>query len=421
MRFITLTLALPLFMSLAGVAAGVPGVAGSLPGSLPAGVPLERPGSLLDPLERVGDTVGQIRRAANRQLLRQHREFLENDGRDNPAVRGQLLAVAPSSDALAALQRAGFVVLPAGPEATDLGLAIVVLAVPDGMRISRAMRTARKLDPDGSYDVNHVYQRSGISVVPEGVHAAVPAASPRRVGLIDSGPDAAHPALAGVDVNSAGCLDAPVADAHGTAVASLLVSAGSSLFAYDLYCGRADGGAVTDLANALAWLARERVGVVNISLVGPDNAVLARLVAAMQRRGHVLVAAAGNDGPAAAPLFPAAYPGVIGVVGVDARDRPLPESARGKHIDFAAPGTGFDAAEPGGGWVAVRGSSFAAPLVARLAALEVDGPAPGLAEYVTARLAAQAVDAGTRGRDDRYGYGLLGTHLRGGLLPLQGR
>ena len=44
----------------------------------------------------------------------------------------------------------------------------------------------------------------------------------------------------------------------------------------------------------------------NISLVGPRNALIERAVSAAQRRGVILVAAVGNDGPAAPPLYPAA-------------------------------------------------------------------------------------------------------------------
>jgi hypothetical protein len=39
--------------------------------------------------------------------------------------------------------------------------------------------------------------------------------------------------------------------------------------------------------------------VVNISLVGPDNMLLRQLVRQMIARGHIIVAAVGNDGPAA--------------------------------------------------------------------------------------------------------------------------
>ena len=46
---------------------------------------------------------------------------------------------------------------------------------------------------------------------------------------------------------------------------------------------------------ALAWMARERVAVVNISLVGPQNRLLEQGVAALVKRGHLLVARGLGD------------------------------------------------------------------------------------------------------------------------------
>ena len=174
-----------------------------------------------------------------------------------------------------------------------------------------------------------------------------------------------------------------------------------TLYAADLWCGNTVGGTTSSLVNALAWMAREHVPVINISLVGPDNPVLARAVQAMIARGHVLVSAVGNDGPAAPPLFPAAYPGVIGVSGVDADDRVLPESGSGNQVAFCALGV------VGRGRDAMRGTSFASPIVARRAAQLLDVPEPGAAARVMTQLASEARDLGPVGRDPRYGYGLL--------------
>lgn len=107
--------------------------------------------------------------------------------------------------------------------------------------------------------------------------------------------------------------------------------------------------------------------MINVSLVGPRNPLVERAVAQALARGVQIVAAVGNDGPAAPPLYPAAYPGVIAAP-VDRRDRILPEAGRGPHADFAAPGSDMAAAAANGRWVTVRGASFAAPLVAGLLA-----------------------------------------------------
>ena len=79
--------------------------------------------------------------------------------------------------------------------------------------------------------------------------------------------------------------------------------------------------------------------------------------------GHIM-AAVGNDGPAAPPQYPASYPGVIAVTAVDSGGRALPEAGKPTHLDFAAPGADMAAALPGNGYTRVRGTSFAAPLAA---------------------------------------------------------
>jgi subtilisin family serine protease len=118
-------------------------------------------------------------------------------------------------------------------------------------------------------------------------------------------------------VQAWGCGGKPVPSAHGTAVASLLVgraerfrgaAPGARLYAADVYCAEPTGGSVGAVAAALAWLAGERVGVVNISLVGPPNRLLELAVRRASAKGLLLVAAVGNDGPAAAPLYPSATP-----------------------------------------------------------------------------------------------------------------
>ena len=241
-----------------------------------------------------------------------------------------------------------------------------------------------------------------------------------RIGLIDSGVDGSHPSLAGTTIHRFGCDGAMLPQAHGTAVASLLVGEaadfhgampGAELYAADVFCGN-PGGSIALLAVALDWMAREGVPVINISLVGAKSVLLTQLVRAMGRRGHLMVAAVGNDGPAAAPLYPAAYPEVIGVTGVDAKERVLPEACRGKHVAYAAPGADMRAAALGNGWADVRGTSFASPIVAGLLAASLAHPDAEQARAARDRLTAVAVDLGAEGIDTTYGNGLVGASLR---------
>jgi subtilisin family serine protease len=295
------------------------------------------------------------------------------------------------------------------------------------MSASRGLKKLRKLDPEGIYDFNHVYLESGESMAGTGQPAGavnVPATGSGtvRVGLIDGGIDANHVSLRANVVHAVGCDGAPVPSAHGTAVASLLVGSagsfhgaapGAELFAVDVYCGRPAGGAVDSVAAAFGWMARYRVAVINVSLVGPRNALLERVVASLVSRGHLIVAAVGNDGPAAAPLFPAAYDGVVAVTAVDQRHRVLLEACRGKHLDLAALGADISAAAEGqpDGFAAVRGTSFASPLVAGLLAKALPTPDVTSRAQAVDSLMAGAQDLGPRGRDDIYGAGLVGAEL----------
>jgi len=241
------------------------------------------------------------------------------------------------------------------------------------------------------------------------------------VGLVDSGIDRHHASLRSANVQAWGCDGNDTPSPHGTAVASLLVGRdaafsgavpGAALYAADIYCGQPVGGAVENLALALAWMAREKVAVVNVSLVGPPNRVLQRAAAALNQRGHLVVAAVGNDGPAAPPLYPASYPGVVGVTGVTPSRRVLPEAAQGSQVMLAAPGSELAVARLGGGYVAARGTSFAAPLVAGLLAESLQVPDRDAAAAVLARLAETAQDLGAPGRDPVYGLGLVAERSR---------
>jgi subtilisin family serine protease len=169
---------------------------------------------------------------------------------------------------------------------------------------------------------------------------------------------------------------------------------------------------VDAVADAFSWMVREHVPVINVSLVGPPNATLENVVRLVIARGHIIVAAVGNDGPAAPPLYPASYADVVGVTAVDRRDRVLIEAARGSQVDFAAPGADMCAASGTQDFAIVRGTSFAAPIVAGLLALQLRAPDKMAADRAIADLARQATDLGVPGPDPVYGNGLVGETLR---------
>jgi subtilisin family serine protease len=368
------------------------------------------------------DTVGQ--------LLRRHPDVLEADPHGEPALRGEILAWDPAAAALDAARANGLRVA-REERFEELGQTLVVLRVPDSAPTAQVLERLRSLDPDGHYDFNHIYTGSGALPAQaqaqvqaqDGAASDAEAHGAPKVGLVDSGVDRAHRALRASAVQTWGCAGAAHPSAHGTAVAALLVgrdghfrgaAPGAQLYAADVFCGDdPGGGSVERIAAALAWLAREQVGVINLSLVGPPNQALERVVGAMVKRGHLLVAAVGNDGPAAAPLYPASYPGVVGVTAISRNGEPLPEAARGPQVLFAAPGNNMISAAPGDPpYRQVRGTSFAAPIVAGLLAPKLARPDRARAHQALAALAGQA--SGVQGGkiNNSLGYGIVGGDVR---------
>jgi subtilisin family serine protease len=360
--------------------------------------------------------LGDVRRQAITRLIRNNRRLIEADPDGEPIVRGEILALGIDEEMLSRWRARGFTV--ERTEQVSAADPLMVLKVPDNVSTKKALRDMREIDARGVYDYNHIYLGSGVVPGPAegqpstaGAQAAAPAAAAphARVGLLDTGVDGAHPAFRGSDIVPWGCGGKRVPSAHGTAVASLLVNPGlMEIYAADVYCGEPTGGSVDVIVAALAWMAEQHVAVINVSLVGPRNLLLERVVGALIAQGHIIVAAVGNDGPAAPALYPAAYPGVVGVTAVDGHRRVLVEAERGPQVMFAALGADLEAAAVGRGYVAVRGTSFAAPAVAALLAPMVLAPDRGASLDAIDVLAKRAIDLGPPGRDLTYGFGLVG-------------
>lgn len=367
-----------------------------------------------EPLARIGDTLAQARIDRITNLLRDHRDRIEPDHGGQPAVRGILIATGIDDAMIARATEKGFRLLERD-RIEGLDLDIVRFAVPDGRSLARAQKQLAKLLPDAEVDVDHIYFTSGPgSPLPAATLARAAASGKASLGLIDGGV-AAHPAVTGRVSQRGFAAGAPVASSHGTAVASLLVGSGpvqgsapgQRLLAADVYGADPAGGNASTIARALGWLAQNGVAVTTISLVGPDNKLLALAVSRAQQRGMLIVAAVGNDGPAAPPAYPASYRGVFAVTGVDARNRALPEAGRARHVDFAAPGDDVLAATGPDSVDRLRGTSFAAPLVAGRLALHYPTPAIDRIGPAVSALVMEARDLGQRGRDKTYGHGLI--------------
>lgn len=200
------------------------------------------------------------------------------------------------------------------------------------------------------------------------------AATGRRttVAVVDSGVDSNHPDLAGqVTVNENFISGyANMAENHGTAVAGIIaaragngvgirgVAPDSRLLALRACRERSDSSAQCDsfsLAKAINFAIQRAPNVINLSLTGPSDRLLQRLLDTAMARGIRVVGA--YDPAVADGGFPASWPGVLAVSdGVGRRA-------------LAAPGSDIPVPLPGGRYGVLTGSSYAAAHVSGLLAL----------------------------------------------------
>jgi len=330
-----------------------------------------------------------------------------------------------TDEEIARLDRAGITLLKR-QELTGVGLNLVRFRVSPELDSREALRAILPELTD-RLDRNHIYS-------PQADGASEPQAqspqwqtlcsAPVRVGMVDTAIATDHPAFRQARVvqsrfldvdGTRGQLAAP--RAHGTAVASLMVGdytgesparlPGATLFNASVFFDRnrdLSGASLSHLLEGLNWLSEQDISVLNISLTGPDNRVLATVIRNLLDRGIVLVAAVGNRGPAAPPLYPAAYPGVIGVTAVDDSNELYRWANRGEQVMFAARGVSVPVAAPEGGLASDSGTSLAAPVVTAALACQLREAS---AEQAIEALIGTARDLGEPGRDRSFGHGLL--------------
>jgi hypothetical protein len=193
------------------------------------------------------------------------------------------------------------------------------------------------------------------------------------VAVIDSGIASQHPALRGQVVEQENFVDEnPYAgEAHGTAVGAIIAArsghGGIIGVAPDAHlialraCWQQEGQAASctsfSLAKALNFAILRQPKVINLSLGGPPDRLLSRLLDAALEHGISVVAALDVHGRRA---FPASHPGVLAVG--------MPGAAPVAGALYA-PGRDIPSATPDGHWNFFSGSSYAAAHVAGVVAL----------------------------------------------------
>lgn len=278
-----------------------------------------------------------------------------------------------------------------------LGVHCLVYAIPPGAQSARILVALRR-DPDvesaqplarfemRSAGYNDPYARLQANLDDMGVQAAQQWTRGRGVliAVIDTGVDTVHPDF-GQRLDRVRDFVADgrnAAEAHGTAVAGIIAAvpnngigiAGIAPEATVLplracwSTGSATGSCNTfTLAQALAAAVDAGARIINLSLGGPDDALLSRIVAGALARGIVVVGAVPASGRREG--FPTA---IDGVLAVDAAAR----AGREPSVLYA-PGSEVFTLTPLGRYDVASGSSVAAAEVSAVAALLLAGH-PGL-------------------------------------------
>ena len=350
---------------------------------------------------------------------------------DGSFVEGEVLFSAPSPEITdAILQRYRLTRLETA-ELALTGTTIVRARVAKGGDSRRTLRALRADKSLLSSELNHLYAlQADDPGAAKGDLAAVQYAPAKTrldeahamadgrgvlVAVIDSGVDGRHPELSGpLDPASLSATIGP----HGTAIAGVIaahqrltgVAPEARIVAFDSFLGPQGAsarGSTLDILKSLDKAATAKARIVNLSFAGPQDSLLSSGLDAAARQGMILIAAAGNDGPKAAPAYPAAHPAVIAVTATGPDDAIYPAANRGGYVALAAPGIDILTAAPGDTYAQLSGTSLAAAQVSGVAALLLQH-APDLSpEQVRSILTRTARDLGKPGRDDVFGAGLV--------------
>ncbi len=228
---------------------------------------------------------------------------------------------------------------------------------------------------------------------PEGWVAAFPngieSSGGTLTGILDTGIDRSHVDLLG---RTAVCATANAAtgvivegtcsddNLHGTHVAGTVAAltnngvgvagvAPNAPLAVFKGLNGAGTGFYADIVAGIDYLSRvKRVPIISMSIGGPKDDALTRVLTDAYARGTLLIAAAGNDGDATAN-FPAFHPDVMSVASIDQAGRRSSFSNCNNDVEIAAPGEDVWSTFPGNSYGVISGTSMATPHVSGVAAM----------------------------------------------------
>ncbi|MGB9343690.1 S8 family serine peptidase [Trichococcus sp.] len=233
---------------------------------------------------------------------------------------------------------------------------------------------------------------------------------------------------------------------HGTHVAGILAAASNGfgvvgvapnaqIVALRVLDDNGEGTA-SRIIEALQWIQNYNaahpdspIRITNNSYgTGSNSSQLEAAFDVLASSGVLHIGSAGNDGSAAGNgnnvSYPARYESVVAVAALDKNNLRASFSSTGSDVEIAAPGvsilstwkdgTNFEGPQPfsfagyaGEYFIEANGTSMASPHVAGVAALLMASDPSYTAETVRNKMNQTALDLGTSGKDNLYGYGLV--------------
>ena len=367
----------------------------------------------------------KIKRAARkRQVVRKARRA---------AVQRPLLVAMDLDRAdLVELRRLGFQIL-RSDKLRSIGVRVELLRLPRNVSLPSARQILERLgaaaaDQNARYRPQVIESCAGKACSPFTLVGLAPgdtricAARP-TLGLIETRVDTRHPALLGqpisvLEFRADGTR--PPSSAHGTAITLIMSGTRSSSIPgllpdatvivavpYHRSKNGEDIALAYDVVRSIDALVANNATVINMSLAGPANQVVERAVKQARNKGIPVVAAVGNAGARAKPMYPAAYDATVAVTAVSGSFRVYRRACQGEHVDFAAPGVEIEVEGETGKRQLKTGTSFAVPYVtAALAARRASNPTADVATLVE-DMAKTARDLGAPGKDRVFGWGLV--------------
>ena len=300
----------------------------------------------------------------------------------------EFIVAAPLPSDIDNLAAAGFEVL-ARDRVAIIDAEIARVSPPAGLDLAAARATVADIAPDAILDENNLYRPDEMPCGEGGCAAFELASWPQpaaycalapSIGLLDTGVNAEHAALAGARIERLTI----VADDRepgrqgawhrGGGVArrrSRRAVRRDSCRARISSRWRRSTVAPTEPTppmrsiSRVDWAAWPRPACRSpiSASAGRTMPCFRRVVESALLDGMTIVAAVGNAGPGAEPLYPAAYEGVVAVTAIDRQKRIYRQAVQGEHVDFAAPGVRLWTAASVSGGRFRSGTSYAAPFV----------------------------------------------------------